>query len=351
MSAVRLAAAMAACLLAGLLAQGDLPAQADLPAKGDAPTTASDSPFRPFDRAAFLAAAKALGATEAQIAAFEVQSKDGGLTRAADNLLRAAVPAFDAAVKRHEAADPGAAVELTKVLAGSKDPTLQAHLRYHLARVFLDSDDPDFAIETLNDYFAQNVNRSPLDGEAAFFYAQALAEVPMPEPAIGWYQGFLKHFPDASERFRSTAHQRIGEIERQAESRLHNLADGMKKTTRDLRRQKTGKPVQIDQEKYLQELDTLIEEFQERENKSSGGGGPPSGNGPSQNPASESALPDGEGTVGNLNKRPSIADRWGDMKDKDREAIEAQVQKGLPPQYQKMLEEYYKRLGKAGGKR
>jgi hypothetical protein len=36
------------------------------------------------------------------------------------------------------------------------------------------------------------------------------------------------------------------------------------------------------------------------------------------------------------------------MKDADREKIAAKLQKGLPPQYQKMLEEYYKKLGKAG---
>ena len=40
-----------------------------------------------------------------------------------------------------------------------------------------------------------------------------------------------------------------------------------------------------------------------------------------------------------------VADRWGDMKQKDREKIESEVQTNLPPQYRKMLEEYYKRLG------
>ena len=38
------------------------------------------------------------------------------------------------------------------------------------------------------------------------------------------------------------------------------------------------------------------------------------------------------------------------MKDKDRKAIEAEVQNNLPPQYKKMLEEYYKKLGTGDGK-
>ena len=121
----------------------------------------------------------------------------------------------------------------------------------------------------------------------------------------------------------------------------------MKKTTRDIRKQKTDKPVQVDQEKYIEQLDELIEQFEERERQSSG---PASGLGPSNNPADSSALPEGESTVGNLNNRPTLADRWGDMKDRDREKIESEVQNALPPQYRKMLEEYYKKLGTGGGR-
>ena len=311
------------------------------------PPIAVQNPFQPFDRAKFEASCKQLGASAEQVKTFGARIDEVGLARAADDLVRAAAPAFDAAVKLHEANDPEAAVALTKVLAATQDPLLQAHVRYHLARLFLDSDDPEHAIQTLNDYFEHDINRSPLDAEAAFFYAQALADIPMPEQALPRFRAFLQWFPDASERFRSAAHQRMGEIERQQESRLHELANGMQKTTRDLKKQRTGKPVQVDQEGYLTELQKLIEEYEEKEKKSSG---PPSGLGPSSNPASESALVEGEGTVGNLNKRPSMADRWGDMKDADREKIAAKVQKGLPPQYQKMLEEYYKKLGKAGTK-
>ncbi len=76
-------------------------------------------------------------------------------------------------------------------------------------------------------------------------------------------------------------------------------------------------------------------------------GGAASGLGPTSNPATSSALPGGEGTVGDLKNRPSLADRWGDMRDSDREKIMADVQNSMPPQYQKMLEAYYKKLGKA----
>lgn len=312
------------------------------------PPMAVQNPFLPFDRAKFEAACRALGATEAQLGRFGAEAADVGLARAADDLMRAVSPALAAACKRRDDGDPEAAVALAQVLADAKEPALRAHARYHLARLFVDGDEPELAIRALNDYFAQDLNVSPLDGEAAFFYAQALADVPMPEHALPRFQAFLQWFPDASERFRAAAQQRIGELQRQQESRLHELADGMQRTTRDLRKQRTGKPVQVDQEGYLEQLNQLIEEFEQRESQSSGA---PSGNQPSANPANQSQAPEGESNVGELNKRPTLADRWGDMKDADREKIAAKLQKGLPPQYQKMLEEYYKKLGKGGGRK
>ena len=333
-------------LTAGATAQVEVPGEGVVPGAHlpEVPQVRVQNPFQAFDRARFEKAARALGATDEQLAAFGVDLDEIGAARAADDLLRKVVPAFDKAVLAAEDADPRAALELSKVLVGTESSLLQAHVRYHLARVFLDSDDPEQAIETLNEYLSKNINQSPLDGEAAYFYAQSLAEIPMVDEAIPRFRAFLKWFPDASERLRSAAHQRILELERQRESRLHMLADGMKKTSRDLRKQKTDKPVQLDQEAYLDELDELIEMFQEMENQSSG---PASGLGPSNSPAAKSALPGGEGKVGDLNNKPSLADRWGDMRDADRKKIMAEVNSTMPPEFRKKLEAYYKKLGKA----
>lgn len=336
-------ASLAALLL--LAAVGAQVPEAPAAASPAATATAVQNPFKPFDRAAYEAHLRMLGATDAQLQRFAAQAAEVGVARAADDLLRAVTPAYDTAVKKSEAGDPTAALDLVKVLADTKDPVLGGHLRYHLARVFLDGDDPERAVAILNQYLLENINRTPLDGEAAFFYAQALAEVPEPEIALAWFRGFLKGFPDASERFRATAQQRIGEIERQREgqgSSLHSLADGMKKVTRELKKQKTDKPVQVEQQVFLEELQKLIEMYEEMEKKSSG---KPSGNQQSSNPASSSALVDGPARVGSLEKRASLADRWGDMKDKDRKEVESAVQNSLPAEYRKMLEEYYKKLG------
>jgi tetratricopeptide (TPR) repeat protein len=346
LSSAGLALVLIGALVANVNAQIQLPGEGVRP-EGHLPAVPPvnvQNPFKPFDQAKFQEAARELGATALQVKTFAEEVEEVGAARAADDLMRKIFEAFDAAVTAAEDEDPEAALQLAKVLVNAKSPLLQAHVRYHLARLFLTGDDPEGAIEVLNEYISTNINCTPLDGEAAYFYAQSLAEIPMIDAAIPRFRAFLKWFPQASERLRSAAHQRILELEQQQESRLHMLADGMKKTTRDLRKQKTDKPVQLDQEGYLEELDELIEMFQEMEKQTSG---PASGLGPSNAPAASSALPEGESKVGDLKKRPSLADRWGDMRDSERKKIMADVQNTMPPKFQKMLENYYKKLGKA----
>jgi hypothetical protein len=303
-------------------------------------------PFKPFDQETWLQTCRKLGASEAQVQAFVAEAAEQGTARAADHLMRALVPALDAAVKLSEAGDPRAALALSKLLADNKDPTVQGHVRYHLARAFLDGDDPEHTVDVLNEYLKHNANLTPLDDEVVYFYAQALAEVPSAEEAMRLFQAYLEWFPRASERYRATAHQRLNELRGQKDNPLHGVADGMKKVGRDLGQQKTGKPTQDKEKDLLVELDRLIEMFQEQEKKNSG---PPSGNGPSQAPAANSGLVDGPSRVGNQNKVAGVADRWGNLKDQDRKAIEAEIQNQLPPESRKMLEEYFKKLGTGTG--
>ena len=321
---------------AELLAQQ--PAQPPAPAAKQDPTV----PFRPFDPAAFAAAMQKLGANPEQLAAMAKAAADVGPARAGEALLRTLAPAYGKAMELADGGDPRAALELTKLLTPDTDALVAAHVRYQLARLLLDADEPNDAIDVLEGYLKTCSNRTALDGEVVFFYAQAVAEVPNPELAVQLYRSFLKWFPEASERFRAVATQRAAELDRQLDSSLHGLADGMKKVGRDLRHQETGKPTQEKQKEFLTQLDELIEMFEQMERQSSGAA---SGNGPSSNPADQSSLPEGEARIGNLENVKKVADRWGDMKQKDREKIESEVQTNLPPQYRKMLEEYYKRLG------
>lgn len=301
-----------------------------------------ENPFQPFDREAFEAHAAEIGATAEQLEAFRGQVAELRLPLAADQLMRDLIPAFDNAVVLSEEGDPAAALALTKVLAGTVDPYLQGHVRYHLGRVFLDADDPERAVEIYNEYLIENRNQTALDAEVVYFYAQALADVPQGSVAAEVFDSYLQWFADVPERYRATAQQRLLELRSQADSPLHGIADEMKGVERWIRKTDTGEDTQKRQEGIIAQLATIIEELELQEQQTSGA---PSGNTQSMNPAANSALPGGEARVGNLGRVSGVADRWGDLPDQDRKAIEADMQSALPPQYRKMLEEYYKKLG------
>jgi tetratricopeptide (TPR) repeat protein len=301
------------------------------------------SPFQPFDAKAFHRHFAAAGAPETELARFALLLEQGDAGAACDEFLRARFPAYGTAVQQAQAGEPAAALALAKLVAETEDPYLRAHARYQLARVFLDGDDPERAAALLRELLEQDRNRTPLDGEALFFFGEALREIPQAEQALRAFAGFLQFFPDAPERFRSSAQQQVAELMAQMDSPLHGIADSMKNVERRIKRTDTGKETQRRQDEIVAELQKIIEEIEERERQA--GGGPGGLNNPS-NPATKSALPDAGATrIGALGKVPGVADRWGRAKDQERAAIETDVQQSLPPHYRKMLEEYYRKLG------
>lgn len=303
----------------------------------------AQDPLKPVTREAFAQALRELGADPTQLAQFAAEASKLGLSPAAEAAMRRAVPSYDAAVKLHEAAQPRAALALAKVLADATSPLVRAHARVALARVFFASDDPARANELLREHFAQDSQRSPVDEDALWLQSQALVAVPDPAAACQALQRFLQSFPAANEGTRRAALSQLTTLQRQQESRLHQLADKMSRTRRELRNGRMDEPVQVEQAKFLDELQELIEVYEEIETQRSGA---PSGNQSTQAPANASALPTGQATIGELRQRVALADRWGDMKDVERDKIAAEVHNQLPPQYRKLLEDYYRQLGR-----
>jgi tetratricopeptide (TPR) repeat protein len=329
--ALRCAAILAAGVLGSLAAQDP----------------ARENPFKPFDRAAFEAHVASLGASEDQLQQFAKACEDGQADLGADALMRALVIDLEDAAKLGESGDPRGALALAKLVTSTQDVYVRAHARYHLGRVLLDGEDPEGATEVLRDYLRNDRNKTPLDAEAAFFFASALADVPMREHAVAAFTDYLELFPAAPERFRAVAQQRRAELEAQFESPLHDVADEMKRCERDIKKLRTGDPTQGVQKDIVEKLQKIIEEMEEREKKA---GGSPGGNGPSQSPATKSALPEGAGRIGQLGKAPPVGERWDVLKDRDREEIGADLNTGLPSRYREILEGYYKRLNRAKNK-
>ena len=118
----------------------------------------------------------------------------------------------------------------------------------------------------------------------------------------------------------------------------------MKYCERKLKKEQTGKIVETKQLDIVEKLDLLIKQLEEQQQQ--GGGGPPNGNQQSGGPANRSQIQPGEGRVGNLHGSRGVKDRWGNMKDRDREKILSELQTKLPERYRALLESYYKRLNK-----
>jgi tetratricopeptide (TPR) repeat protein len=300
--------------------------------------------FKPFDQAKFEQHMAKLGATERQIASFRKNVEEESAKHAVDDLLLSSFKDYRDAMALAEKDDPRGALELTKVLDGNKDEYVQAYARHQLAQFFLRSDDPEQAATILAEFVRNNLGTTPLDSEVIYFYGSALAMIPDRERATRFFAAFLREFPDAPERLRSSAAQIKAELEQQ-EGMLHDISDVMRFCQRKIRKTDTGKKTQDKQKMVIEELQKIIEMLEKQEQQ---GGGAPGGPGGIR-PAENSALPGGEATKGPLKKAPrKVAEKWGALKPGERKAIEAELNGKMSPRYKKMLEDYYKKLGKTG---
>jgi len=302
------------------------------------------SPFQAFDRAAFAAAMREAGADEEQLARFARQCEEDGDVAAAETLLRARFADYAAAMQQMEQSDPRGAASLAGVLANAAQPHLVAHARYWLARACLEVDDPENAVEVLTDFLKQSRNRTPLDAEVVFFYGTALARIPEREAASRVLQEFLQLFPDAPERYRASAEQLVGELAGKINP-LHEIADGMGGVERRIRKTNTGEETQQRQKDIDAQLQKIIEEIEEQEKQGGGGGG-----GNPTSPRTQSNLTPGATQVGNLGKAGSVTDRWGMLKDRERQAIAGEAEAKLSGRYKKLVQDYYRKLAQSGAK-
>ena len=298
-----------------------------------------------FKPEVFVQWLKARKAPAKVISTFEQEWKDGADSRITDRAVRAVDRAYEKAVGLVDDGEPRGVLELAKVLSSTKDSVVRAHARYFLSRALLDEDDPEGAADLLTQFIRQDRGKSYLDSEAAFYLGYSLSLVPRLDIAILNLEAFLELYPDSAERYRANATQLLQELKAQWQSPLHAIADEMKFCERRLRKDKTGNEVETKQLDIVEKLQQLIEELEKQQQQ---GGGSPSGNNIPNGPANQSSLPGGEGRVGKLHGSRGVKDRWGNMKDRDREKILNELNTKLPERFRVLLEKYYKRVNKSG---
>jgi len=125
---------------------------------------------------------------------------------------------------------------------------------------------------------------------------------------------------------------------------------------RQIAKGETGDTTQGKQGEIVDILNELIKKAEQQEgkgkDKGGGGGGPPKGNQKSGGPASQSRLPNGgNGDAKNLRgkKRAKPGDKWGEMRDKERDEVLQALKEKFPGRYRELQEQYDRAV--AEGKR
>ena len=191
------------------------------------------------------------------------------------------------------------------------------------------------------------------DVDAAFYLVICLGQSLEKEKAIVAANAFLEDYPDAPERYRKAMEQIRNELVQEWESPLYDLAGRMSHVARKIESGETGKPTQQEQTEIIGIIDELIRRAKENEGsgQNDGGGGPPRGNQPPSSPANQSKAPAGSSRTGDLRPKPkrNPGDRWGEMRDKERDDVLQALKEKFPDRYRELLEQYHKAL--AEGKR
>lgn len=192
------------------------------------------------------------------------------------------------------------------------------------------------------------------DVGAAFYRAVCLGQNRDKDQAIVAAQRFLDDYPDAPERYRKAMEQMKAELVQEWESPLYDLAGRMNHVASKIKGGDTGEATQSKQKEIVSIIEELIKKAEQQEGQNQdqgGGGGAPKGNRRSSGPADKSQLPPGAGRVGDLRPRPKRkpGEKWGEMRDKEREEVLQALKQQFPDRYRELLEQYHKAL--ADGKR
>jgi tetratricopeptide (TPR) repeat protein len=247
-----------------------------------------------------------------------------------------------------------AAADLYKRLATSDDQYLKAYatFRYGLAEMNRERFEDAAATfqKVLNDW-GRYVG---CDIESAFYIAVCYGQMREKDKAIVSATRFLEDYPDAPERYKAAMEQMKNELVQEWESPLYDLAGKMNHVGRQIEKGDTGSPTQGKQKEIVDILTELIKKAEQQEGQgknSGGGGGAPRGNQQPSGPADKSGISPGASRVGDLRgkKRPKAGEKWGEMRDKERDEVLQALKEKFPGRYRELQEQYDRAI--AEGKR
>jgi hypothetical protein len=251
----------------------------------------------------------------------------------------------------------GAAIVSFSKLRSSADPYLAAAASFYLSRAYLLDERFEEALPLLSDLQGKWADKTANGGEVLFLRGVAEAALLRQEEATNTLTRFLTEYPDAPERMRVGAFRQLEQLKQFQEGSLSDVHVRMDFSRRKLSLDDTGTETQQQQEKVIEILAKLIQEAEERECNSQGGG---SGKGQKQGQAGESQSqgqaqgegaqggPTGGGSKGTDTDarkrlyRGGPQSPWSRLRDKDRDPVYNAIREKFPARYQQLVEQYYK---------
>jgi len=269
--------------------------------------------------------------------------------------LRLLYPEFKDALAAVGDDNLGAAIGGLEKLGRSSDPYLAAAATFYLARAQLLDERFEDALPFLADLEGKWADKTANGGEVLFLRGVAEVALLKHQEAAKSLAQFLSEYPDAPERMRVGAFRQLEQLKQFQEGTLSDVHLRMDYSRRRLVLEETGVETRQQQDKIVEILGKLIQEAEERESKSKGGG---SGKSQKQGQPGESqGQAPGEGSQGGatgggskgidtdaLNRlhRGGPQSPWSKLRDKERDPIYSAIKEKFPARYQQLLEQYYK---------
>ncbi|MHC4938250.1 MAG: tetratricopeptide repeat protein [Planctomycetota bacterium] len=247
-----------------------------------------------------------------------------------------------------------AAADLYKRIATTDEQYLKAYATFRHGLAEMNRERYEDAAATFQKVLNEWGRYVGCDIESAFYIAVCYGQMRDKENAIVAATRFLEDYPDAPERYKAAMEQMKNELVQEWESPLYDLAGKMNHVGREIEKGETGQPTQGKQKEIIEILNELIKRAEEQEGKGKnkgGGGGAPRGNRQSSGPANKSQLSPGAGRVGDLRgkKRAKAGEKWGEMRDKERDEVLQALKEKFPGRYRELQEQYDRAI--AEGKR
>jgi TolA-binding protein len=269
--------------------------------------------------------------------------------------LRLIYPEFKEAMAALGDDNLGAAIVGLTKHRQSSDPYLAAAATFYLARAQLLDERFEEALPLLADLQGKWADKTSNGGEVLFLRGVAEVALLKHQEAVKSLAQFLSEYPDAPERMRVGAFRQLEQLKQFQEGTLSDLHLRMDYSRRRLVLEETGAETRQQQDKIVEILGKLIQEAQQRESKSRGGGSgksqkqgqPGESQGQAQGDGSQGGATGGgsKGTdTDTLNRlhRGGPQSPWSKLRDKERDPVYSAIKEKFPARYQQLIEQYYK---------